>query len=73
MNAPTQAKALNDDLEQAVLTGLGDFQADLTMKPTSPNPRKPLEMDHFSFQLKQKNQHPWQDIHHSATRRTIEC
>ncbi|QZA82579.1 hypothetical protein [Deefgea piscis] len=53
LNAPPQAKALND-LEQAVLTGLGDFQADLTMKPTSPNPRKTLEMDHFSFQLKQK-------------------
>jgi hypothetical protein len=44
-----------NDLEQSVLTGLGDFEADLTMKPTAPNPRKALELDHFSYQLKQKS------------------
>ena len=43
------------DYNQALLTGLGDFQADLTMSAASSNPMRPNERDHFNFQMAQSS------------------
>ncbi|WP_027470035.1 hypothetical protein [Deefgea rivuli] len=43
------------DYNQALLTGLGDFQADLAMSAASSNPMRPNERDHFNFQMAQSS------------------
>lgn len=44
------------DHDQAMLSGLADFQIDLVQASRRPNPRRPDEVSHFSYQASQKTE-----------------